>query len=161
MKRLTLILRLSTAVASCGVFLIGPGEADAYHWSKATVDETGILGGYTSIYQGPGSTDLMISYALNAIDALRFAICDRSASTNGNCDQTGDWSKVTVDDTAAAGSFSSLTVNGNGDPMISYFFYTVNDLWFATCDRSASTNGNCDQPADWRMTAVDTAGDTG
>ena len=122
-------------------------------WSTVTVDSAGSVGFDTSIAVDANG-DPMISYFDFANDDLKFAICDRSESIGGNCDQTADWSTVTVDAEGIVRRYLSLALNDSGDPMISYFNF---GLKFAICDRSASTNGNCDQPGDWSTVALDPA----
>jgi len=107
------------------------------------------------------SGDPMISYYDGTNRDLKFAICDLPASTNGNCDQPGDWTKVTVDAAGVVGYEASMAVDANGDPVISYRDETNDDLKFAMCDRSASTNGNCDQTGDWSLETVDGEGNVG
>jgi len=99
--------------------------------------------------------DPMISYFDLANDDLKFAVCNLSESTNGNCDQPGDWSKTTVDDEARyAVNNTSIAVDASGNPMISYYDDVDIAINFASCQRSASTNGNCDQPGDWSTEPV-------
>jgi len=129
-------------------------------WTTVTVDAEGDVGWWTSIAVDANG-DPVISYRDGTNRDLKFAICDLSASTNGNCDQPGDWSKVTVDAAGYVGYHSSMAVDANGDPMISYYDGTNGDLKFAICDLSASTNGNCDQPGDWTKVTVDAAGNVG
>jgi len=131
---------------------------DAGDWRTVKVERPGGL--FSSIAVDAGG-DPMISYYETTYLNLKFAICDRSASTNGNCDQTGDWSTVTVDSAGDVGKHTSIAVDANGDPMISYLDNTNNDLKLATCDLSSSTNGNCDQPGDWSTLAVDTGAGVG
>ncbi len=85
---------------------------------------------YTSIAVD-GSGDPVISYRDGTNTALKFAICDLSASTNGNCDQAGDWRTQTVDAAGNVGTNTSIAVDGNGYPVISYFSETNLDLKFA------------------------------
>ena len=128
-------------------------------WRTETLDAVGNTGYWTSI-TADASGDPMMSY-LDGTVGLKFAICKRSASSNGNCDQTSDWTKATVDSAADVGAYTSIAVGGKGDPMISYHDGMNADLKFAICHRSASTNGNCDQTSDWREVIVDSAGDVG
>ena len=62
----------------------------------------------------------MISYYDWTNEDLKFAICDLSESTNGNCDQTSDWSGETVDSEGNVGDWTSIEVDANARPMISY-----------------------------------------
>ena len=123
-------------------------------WSTVTVDTEGDMGLNTSIAVDANG-DPMISYHDTTNHTLKFAMCDRSASTSGNCDQTADWSTVIVDVGGDVGKHISVWVNANGDPMISYFHIGTASLRFAVCDRSASTNGNCDEAADWSKVTLD------
>ena len=122
-------------------------------WKTVSVDPYYLAGMYASIAVDANG-DPMISYG--TVDGnLKFAICDRSESLHGNCDQSGDWKAVDVDNTAG---WTSISVGANGDPMIAHVRYDVvysYHLGFATCDVSGSANGNCDQPSDWKKTAVD------
>ena len=87
-------------------------------WNKVTVDAAGIAGAeYTSIAVGANG-DPVISYRASTNADLKFAICDLSASTNGNCDQAVDWKKVTVDSPGNVGHYTSIAVGANGDPVI-------------------------------------------
>ena len=129
-------------------------------WSTTTVDSEGTVGDYTSIAVDPNG-DPVISYRDLTNTDLKFAICDLSASANGNCDQASDWSTVTVDWDGSVGVYSSIAVDYDGDPMVSYHDATNQDLKFATCDLSASANGNCDQAADWSSETVDSEGQLG
>jgi len=146
------------------VALAQPGEAEAYNWRTATVDAGGGASFASVVVDTAGN--VMISYeSPQANDSLKFAICDRSASANGNCDQTADWRTVTVDSSLGwQGSQASMAVDGNGDPMISYWLVFWDgiqyhrDFKFAICDRSASTHGNCDQTADWRTAVIEEVG---
>jgi len=121
-------------------------------WSTVTVGPPGWRGSIAA----DQNADPMLAYYGEPHD-LKFAICDRSASTNGNCDQQGDWATVTPDGPGDVGDWPSVAVDANGDPLISYQDWGNSDLKFATCDRSASANGKCDQPGDWRITTVDAA----
>jgi hypothetical protein len=137
------------------------GNCDqASDWRNLIVDSAGKVGEYTSIAVD-GNGDPMISYRDATNADLKFATCDRFASTNGNCDQASDWKKLIVDSAGDVGEYTSIAVDGDGDPMISYRGGTNADLKFATCNRSASTNGSCDQTSDWREVTVDSAGDVG
>ncbi len=129
-------------------------------WSLVTVDAAGEVGHNPSIAVD-ASRNPMISYYDWTNQDLKFAICDLSASANGNCDQTGDWSTVTVDAEGSVGWTSSIAVDANGDPLISYHDATNKDLKFAMCDLSASANGNCDQTGDWSTVTVDAEGEVG
>ena len=150
------------AVLLGGVALGFPGEAEAgvHNWTLATVDSDVDAGYYASMVVD-GDGDLMISYFDRQISfvreeaALRFAICERSTSAHGNCDQPGDWSLTTVDAEGHVGHSTSIAVDRNGDPMISHYDETNRDLKLAMCDRSASAHGNCDDPSDWSTVVVD------
>jgi len=121
-------------------------------WRTVTVDaEADVFSGSIAV---DANGDPMISYQDFTNNDLKFAICDRSESTGGNCDQTSDWSTVTVDAEGSVFRYLFLALNGSGDPMISYF---NSGLKFAICDRSASANGTCDQPDDWSTVALDPA----
>jgi hypothetical protein len=122
-------------------------------WSTVTVDAEADVAFSTSLVLN-ASGDAMISYRDAAGDGLKFAMCDLSESANGNCDQPGDWSTVTVDVEADVADYTSVAVNADGDPMISYFGIGTDGLKFAICDLSESANGNCDQPADWTTAAL-------
>ena len=124
-------------------------------WSTVTVDAEGVVGYYNGIAMDANG-DPMISYwDGNPNYDLKFAICDLSGSTNGNCDQSDDWSTVAVDSGGYVGEYTSIAVGADGDPVISYLAAASDALKFAICDLSASTNGSCDQPGDWRKTTVD------
>jgi len=134
-------------------------------WSTVRVDEEGLVGKHTSLAVDANG-DPMISYYRHnnlpvEIKTLKFAICDLSASVNGNCNETGDWSTVTVDEVGDVGAWgsTSLAVDGSGDFMISYYDYTNRDVRFAICERSESAHGNCDEPGDWHKTPVNAPGD--
>jgi hypothetical protein len=143
---------VAAAVLLAVVALASPHEAQAYDWRTVTVDaEADVSNGSITV---DANGDPMISYQDGTNDDLKFAICDRSESTGGNCDQPDDWSTVTVDAEGSVPRYLFLALNGSGDPMISYF---NSGLKFAICDRSASTNGNCDQPGDWSTVALDSA----
>jgi hypothetical protein len=147
--------------AICDLSATGNGNCDqAADWNVVTVDAAGDVGLYTSVAVG-ATGDPVISYLNDTDDDLKFAICDLSASANGNCDQTADWGIVTVDAPGDVGRETSITVEASGDPMIAYCDRTNHDLKFAICNLSASTNGNCDQSADWSTETVDAAGDVG
>jgi hypothetical protein len=149
-------------VAVCDVSTSANGNCDqAGDWSTVIVELAG-NGGMSSSMAMDANGDLVISYHQSGVaNDLKFAICDISASMNGNCDQSGDWDKVTVDSPDDVGYYTSIVVDANGDPVISYYDWTSEDLKFAVCDRSASTNGNCDQTGDWSTTTVDSAGQVG
>ena len=132
----------------------------AIDWTNVTVEAAGSVGRDTSIAVD-ASGDPMISYRDYGNEDLKFAICDLSASVNGNCDQTIDWSLVTVDAARSVSSDTSLALDAEGDPMISYYDDTNGDLRFAICDLSASAHANCDQTSDWSTEAVDAAGAVG
>ena len=129
-------------------------------WSTVTADAAGSVGWTTSIALD-ANNDPLISYYDASNEDLKFAICDLSASTNGNCDQTSDWSTVTVDAAGEVGPDPSIAVDADGDPLISYYDASNKDLKFAMCDLSKSTNGNCDQTGDWSLVTVDAVGDGG
>jgi hypothetical protein len=138
----------------CDISASANGNCDqTADWRTVAVD-SGCAVYYTSI-AADASGDPVISYRDGTNLDLKFAICDRSASANGNCDQTGDWSMVIVDAVGDVGTYTSIAVDGNGDPMISYRNGTNSALKFAICDRSASANGNCNQTGDWRTVAAD------
>jgi len=121
-------------------------------WSTMSLDAEGFEPGMTVDANG----DIMISYLDPANEDLKFAICDISASANGNCDQPSDWSKATVDgDAGHIGNNTSIAVDASGNPIISYWQSANDSLKFATCDISASANGNCDQTGDWSTDTVD------
>ena len=145
-------------LATCDISASANGNCDQTDdWSTVTVDSTGSVGDYTSIAVDPNG-DLFVSYQDLTNTALKFAACDVSASANGNCDQTDDWSTVTVDSDGSVGVYSSIAVATSGDPMISHHDATNTALKFATCDLSASTNANCDQTGDWGGETVDSTG---
>jgi len=125
-------------------------------WKTVIIEQPGSDGYQTGIgVDGAGNP--MISYSTGHPPMLKFATCSRSASTHGNCDQTGDWKTVMVDPTTDCGG-SSLAVTSGGDPMIAYGDQTHGALRFATCDLSASQNRNCDQGSDWKIAVIDSAG---
>ena len=157
MKRIVQVGLFLALLAALALRLPGEAQAQAYNWSTVTVDGPDEVRGHTSIAVGANG-DPMISYYDATNDDLKFAVCDMSASTNGNCDQTDDWSTVTVDSEGNVGGWLSMAVGGSGDPMISYQLYrddNDSDLKFAICDMSGSTNGNCDQTDDWSTVTVD------
>jgi hypothetical protein len=129
-------------------------------WSVATVDAVGVVGRFSSVAVDSNG-DPSISYWDQTDGDLRVAVCDASESANGNCDQTGDWSTVTVDALGDVGQFTSIAVDSEGNPLISYHDSTNRDLKFAICELSASANGNCDQTGDWSVETVDLVGDVG
>jgi hypothetical protein len=127
-------------------------------WNKVAADAAGSVGSFTSIAVDANGDPAIAYYRFGAAELL-FAICDLSASANGNCDQGDDWNKVTVD--PAGGALPSIAVDANGDLIVSHYDPTNDDLRFAACDLSASTNGNCDQAGDWSTETVDATGDVG
>jgi hypothetical protein len=149
--------------AVCDLSASANGNCDqTADWSTVTVGETEGEGGFTSIAADADGNPMISYWAQWPNFGLKFAVCDLSASANGNCDQTTDWNTVTVDPTEIVASDGiSIAVGTNGDPVISYTYSTDEDyrLKFAVCDLSASTNGNCDQTADWRTVDVDARGD--
>lgn len=162
MRTVRFLLFVTLAV---GVLALGfPRQAQAYSWGTVTVDANGYLSWPTSVAVDTDG-DPMISYGYDEYPNgdLKFAICDRSVSANGNCDQAGDWSTITVDSQGSIGE-SSIAVDANRNPMISYFDDTIpydGDLKFAVCDRLASMNGNCNQIGDWDTLTVEAQGDVG
>jgi len=157
MKRMSQAFFFAALLAAVATGLPGEAHAQAYSWTTVTVDAEGDVGECTSIAVD-ASGDPTIAYYDGTNSDLKFAICDRSASANGNCDQTADWSMVTVDTEGDVGDDTSIAVDVDGDAVISYRAITNSDLKFAICDRSASANGNCDQPSDWSIVTVDAAG---
>ncbi|GAG15564.1 unnamed protein product, partial [marine sediment metagenome] len=119
----------SLKFATCDMSATGC-DASGDWTTKVAVDSTGTVGLYTSIAVD-GNGDPMISYHDYSNQNLKFAICDRSESIGGNCDQTADWSTVTVDAEGNVSRYLSLALNDSGDPMISYFDF---GLKFAICD---------------------------
>jgi hypothetical protein len=120
MKRLAQTVLFAALLASLALALPDDAQAQAYNWSTVAVDSTGSVGEYTSIAVDANG-DPMISYHDGTPNLdLKFAVCDLSESTNGNCDQSGDWGSVTVDSTGTVGQYASISVDVNGDPMISY-----------------------------------------
>ena len=95
-------------------------------WSKATVDAAGDVGSYTSVAVGADG-DPVVSYRAGANHDLSFAICDQSASTHGNCGQTGDWSMVAMGAKESVGALSSVADVG-GNPMRSSYDGANTDL---------------------------------
>jgi hypothetical protein len=161
MKRLAQTVLFAALLASLALVLPDDAQAQSHDWSTVAVDSTGAVGEYTSIAVDANG-DPMISYHDGTPNLdLKFAICDLSASANGNCDQTGDWSTMTVDVAGDMGRHTSIVVDSDGDPVISYYDGTNYDLRFAICDLSESTNGNCDQSGDWGTVAVDSTGTVG
>ena len=147
--------------AICNLSASANGNCDqSGDWNLATVDAEGQVGHNPSIATDTDG-DLMISYYDWTKQDLKFAICDLSASADGNCDQSGDWNLATVDAEGAVGWTTSIAVNAEGDPVISYYDATNTDLRFAICDLSASANGNCDQSGDWNLATVDAEGEVG
>lgn len=90
---------------------------------------------------------------------LRFATCDMSASANGNCDETGDWTTTLIASGQPAVD-TVIAVHPDGHVMIAYDELEDFDVRFATCYPAASGNGNCDQTADWTTVLVDPAGES-
>jgi hypothetical protein len=161
MKRVAQAALFAALLAAVAVGL--PEQAHAYNWSTVTVDGVGF--GITALYRPIGvavTADPTISYYDRANQDLRFAICDMSASSNGNCDRSSDWTTVAVETAGDVGYYSSIALGAGGNPMISYYDGWPNqDLKFATCDMAASINGNCDQTGDWRTVTVDSIVVTG
>lgn len=105
------------------------GNCDqATDWSTVTVDSTG---GFWPSIAVDANGDPVVSHYDQTNGDLRFAACDLSESTNGNCDQATDWSTETVDATGDVGYWTSIAVNGSGEPVISYYDTTNGDLKFA------------------------------
>jgi hypothetical protein len=148
-------------LAMCDLPTSANGNCDqSADWSTVTVDSEGNVGDYTSIAVDP-SGDPVISYRDLTNTALKFAICDLSASANANCDQTADWATVTVESDGSMGVYSAIAIDADGNPMVSHHDATNTALKFAACDLAASANGNCDQTADWTSDTVDLAGSVG
>jgi hypothetical protein len=128
-------------------------------WTTMTVDSAGSVGTHTSIALDADGNPMISYREVGDGQLLKFAFCNMSASTHGNCDQPTDWTTppsaiVTVDDTGNVGGYTSIAVNDYGDPMISYYDYTNLDLKFATCDMAAT---GCDQTGDWSTQIVDSS----
>jgi hypothetical protein len=98
----------------------------------------------------------MISYYWSEV-TMAFAICVRSTSANGNCDQQADWSNLALDGWGHVWSYTGITAGTDGDPMIAYHRGNGSTTWLAlwTCDRSTSPSGKCLAWGDWSLTTVD------
>jgi hypothetical protein len=159
MKRVAQALLFAALLAAVAFGL--PPEAQAYNWTTVTVDAAGVIGWNGTSIAVNAQGDPAISYWDETNEDLKFAICDMSASADGNCDQSGDWSMVTVDALGEVGHNPCMALDTSGNPMISYYDWANQHLKFAMCDLSASANGNCDQGGDWSTAVVDAGGSVG
>lgn len=128
-------------------------------WSLTTVDDCdGRFARNQTSITVDSNGDPMIAYrCMPSPVELKFARCDRSDSTNGDCDQPSDWSKAIVDGDDSAAVYVSIAVDADGDPMISYLQYLPGRyLGFATCDISLT---GCDASGEWTKVTVGPMGD--
>ena len=146
MKRIAQVFLFAVLLAVVALAL--PHDAQAYNWSTVRVDSEGDVGKFTSIAVSLNG-DPMISYWDSSDHDIKLAVCHISASAHGNCDQTGDWTTLTVD--SRNGGWTSIALDPNGDPMMSYGTSGVG-LTFATCDLPAT---GCDETTDWSTVTVD------
>jgi hypothetical protein len=137
----------------------------AADWITLDVDVQGSgigVGGSTSLaLTADGDPVIAYNGGPAPYDLLRFATCDISASTNGNCNQTANWRFANAATPAQNMTNRSIAMAPSGQLLISYYDPTNQDLKLASCQTSASANGNCDQASDWVTETVDEAGDVG
>jgi hypothetical protein len=108
------------------------------NWVKSTVDNSGNVGGSTSIVVA-GNGKVHISYHDYTNSALKYA-------TNA----TGAWVTKTIDNSGDVGSYNSIAVDAGGKIHISYYDNTNGDLKYATNATGA-----------WVTKTIDNSGDVG
>ncbi len=121
----------------------------ANNWDIVTVDSTNDVGSHTSLEVDDNNSPHISYHYINDLD-LKYAFCE------SNCDQAGNWTKITIDSSGDVGSYSSLAISASGAlARISYFEEGDKDLKYAQCD------SNCTNPANWSTVIVDSASDVG
>jgi len=106
-------------------------------WTSVTVDSTGDVGLYTSLFEVDGSP--AISYYDGTNTDLKYAYASTSTGSSA-----GDWSDITVvSSTNAVGRGTSLKVV-DGAPAIAYYDFTDKNLLYVS---SATTDGA--SASDW------------
>jgi hypothetical protein len=116
--------------------------------SLSTVDNTGVVGFYTSVAVGADGNPI-ISYWDVGSDALKVAAC-----TNPTCTTA---TLSIVDNTGDVGRFTSIAIGADANPIISYFDDTNDALKVAAC-----TNPTCNPTTSAAtLSTVDNTGDVG
>jgi hypothetical protein len=120
------------------------GCTSAANWQHATVDGGGL--GNASLYRHSSiaiGADGRRHISYRSGGKLKYATC------LAECTNAANWQKLTVDQAAGTGGFSSLTIDGNGARHISYYDSTYKNLKYARCA------SNCLNSAGWGRVTVD------
>ena len=120
-----------------------------------TLDNTGVVGVYTSIAIGTNGNPI-ISYYDSTNGDLKVAAC-----TNPTCTTS---TNTTLDNTDIVGWFTSIAIGTNGNPIISYYDGTNGDLKVAACTNptcTTSTNTTLDNTGNVGYTTSITIGTNG
>lgn len=116
------------------------------NWSDVTIESSDNVGSHTSLglyYNDPR----IVYYYANGKD-LKYATCDT------DCDQSGNWTTITVDSSGDVGQFTSLAMSEN-KPRVAYYDEGNKDLKYAFCDSS------CTNPSNWTTVTIDSSNDVG
>ena len=128
-------LKYATCLSSC---------TSAFNWQKLPIDETGVVGLYTSLAVGLGGV-LHVSYYDFTNGDLKYARCAFDCTTAAN------WKKVTVRSVGDTGGYTSLALGGNGRVHVSFYSFTGSALFYETCE------ANCTVASSWTAALLDGA----
>jgi hypothetical protein len=117
-------------------------------WTRTTVGATGIAGFYPSLVLGVGGS-VHLTFTTESPNNLYYATCQTS------CTSPTAWTRTLVDGGASAGAEHGFAQGPDGRFHISYLKVNTQDLNYASCIV------NCTDPANWRRTSLDTAGNVG
>jgi len=122
------------------------------NWNITVIENSGDVGQYSSI-ASDSNNNIHISYYDAGNGNLKYASCLIST----DCNQTSNWSTITIDNAVDVGDYSSIAIDSQDNLHISYHDFNNDRLKYATCTSTV----DCTQSINWEISIVDGTSNVG